>query len=427
MSPHRFGPRPPAWLGPDGLPVHWRRAVSRSVAVSMALAIGFPAVWAVVTWLWQGNDWRIAATITALYVPVVVAALAPMRSWARAALTIGSAYGIGVALIAMGRNSFGAGPFFLAVMLASITLGTRWAVVMSVLSAAGLGAAYVATDHQLVLQFPNDDPAVRLRPVIGTLGLCLGLTSALHIVIRSLETSVAAATRLLGELRREAQERVLLARRLVDAEEQERRRIARDLHDDIGQRLTALKLNLQLQRGLQPAAAPPDPCVSIVDDLLRDVRTLSRDLRPALLDEVGLLPAVRALVETQQGAFDVAIDIETELIGLRLPPEVEIACYRALQEALANVVRHARATRITLTAATDAEVLEIALADDGWGFDPGHVASRAAGQHLGLVSMRERMTMIGGRCDVESAPGRGTTVRLSLPLSVVGQAEGPAA
>jgi signal transduction histidine kinase len=407
--------------------VQWRKNVSKSVARSMAVAIGVPGIWGAIVWALLG-EWGIVLLVLGLYAPVVVAALAPLRAWARAGLTVGSAVGLGVALLAMGRNTFGPGPFFVAVVLASITLGTRWAVAISCLGTAGLAAAYYVSDHQLVWQLPSDDAGNRLRPIVGTLGLCLGLTGALHIVLRSLETSLGAATRLLAELRREGRDRALLARRLVDAEEQERRRIARDLHDDIGQRLTALKLRLQLQHASgRQADAPPFDAVAVVDELLDDVRTLSRDLRPALLDDVGLLPAARALIEAQQDAYDVRVDIAPSLLGLRLPPAIEIACYRALQEALANAVRHARATRLTLTVAVDAEFLEIALCDDGWGFDPGHVAAKAAGQHLGLVSMRERMAMIGGACAVESAPGRGTTVRLSMPLALVGLAAGPAA
>lgn len=407
--------------------MQWRKDLSKSVARSMALAIGVPGFWGAVVWTLRG-EWGLALLVLGLYAPVAVAALAPLPAWARAGLTIATAFGLGVVLVAMGRNTFGPGPFFIAVMLASITLGTRWAVAMSCLGTAGLAAAYYVSDHQLVWQVPNDEAGIRLRPVVGTFGLCLGLTGALHIVLRSLETSLGAATRLLAELRREANDRVLLARRLVEAEEVERRRIARDLHDDVGQRLTALKLRLQLQHAPGPPAdTPAFDAVAMVDGLLADVRTLSRDLRPALLDELGLLPAARALVEGQQGAFDVRVDIASSLLGLRLPPEIEIACYRALQEALANAVRHARATRLTLTAAIDAEFLEIALSDDGWGFDPVHVAAKAPGQHLGLVSMRERMAMIGGACAVESAPGRGTTVRLSMPLALVGLATGPAA
>jgi two-component system sensor histidine kinase UhpB len=234
---------------------------------------------------------------------------------------------------------------------------------------------------------------------------------------------------LLDRVRTEARAVQALAGRVREAEEGERRRLARELHDDFGQRLTALRMKLQLSR-LRPdqRTAAIDDCVAISEELLHDVRTFARGLRPPLLDEVGLGPALQALIDgnVDRSALVVTLDVPERLP--RLPPSIELAAYRVVQEALTNVLRHSGASRLSLAARNDGGTLAVWLIDDGCGFDPGQAAGATPGQHLGLVSMRERAAFAGGSLEVDSAPGRGTTVCLRIPLAAsegAGASAGP--
>lgn len=204
--------------------------------------------------------------------------------------------------------------------------------------------------------------------------------------------------RLLGHLRR-------LTRRLVGLQERERREIARELHDEIGQLLTGLKLALEGAAGGVPREAP-----ALVEELLARVRSLSMDLRPAILDDLGLLPALEWLAERQGAQGRVRVRLSHAGIEGRFAPELETAAFRIAQEALTNVARHARAAEATVRVEAGRGGVRLVVADRGVGFDPG----LAAGQ--GLSGMRERAVLLGGRLTVDSAPGGGTRVEAILPL-----------
>ncbi|MEO5819299.1 MAG: sensor histidine kinase [Vicinamibacteraceae bacterium] len=253
--------------------------------------------------------------------------------------------------------------------------------------------------------------------------LTAGIVATITHVTRHLEASIEHSDALLERVRAEARAVQALAGRVREAEEDERRRLARDLHDDFGQRLTALRMKLQLFR-LRPdqRTAAIDDCVTISEELLHDVRAFARGLRPPLLDEVGLGPALHALVDAHvdRAAFVVTVDVPERLP--RLPPSIELAAYRVVQEALANVLRHAAASRLSLAARRDGGELAVWVIDDGRGFDPGQATCATPGQHLGLVSMRERAEFAGGSLEVDSAPGRGTTVCLRIPLAAAAPA-----
>ena len=204
-----------------------------------------------------------------------------------------------------------------------------------------------------------------------------------------------------------------LAGRVREAEEGERKRLARELHDDFGQRLTALRMKLQLSR-LRPdqRTAAIDDCVALSEELLHDVRAFARGLRPPLLDEVGLGPALQALIDgnVDRSAFVVTLDVPERLP--RLPPSIELAAYRVVQEALANVLRHAAASRLSLAARNDGGELAVWLIDDGCGFDPGQRRRRDArpasrpGQHARTRGVRRRQPRgrVGARTRHDGLP-----------------------
>lgn len=213
--------------------------------------------------------------------------------------------------------------------------------------------------------------------------------------------------------------RAEMSRRLIEAQETERRRLARELHDEIGQSLTALKIDLQALRC--PRGTPPaqllDDSLAIVERTLSQVRALSLDLRPPLLDDLGLVAALQWHVDVQARRAGLEPRFDATLQEARLPAEVEIACYRVAQEALTNVVRHARASRLVVELAREDGALRLSVRDDGVGFDVLAARERAGkGGSLGLLSMEERAQLLGGRLEIASSSGRGTEVTAWFPL-----------
>ena len=214
----------------------------------------------------------------------------------------------------------------------------------------------------------------------------------------------------------------MFSRQLIEAQEDERRRIARELHDQIGQILTAVKMNLHtIQRfrlGSEAGSYVKDN-IEAVDEALRLVRDLSIDLRPPVLDDLGLATALRWYVDryTKRTGLDVEVEIELPDPNVRFSRELETACFRIAQEALTNVVRHAKARQVLLQLATDGNLLVLVVKDDGVGFNPHKLRKRSPRvATLGLVSMQERAHFVGGMIDIDSAPSRGTEIRFSVPF-----------
>ena len=214
----------------------------------------------------------------------------------------------------------------------------------------------------------------------------------------------------------------MFSRQLIEAQEEERRRIARELHDQIGQVLTAVKMNLHtVQRVCNGAEAGPHikDNIEAVDEALRLVRDLSVDLRPPLLDDLGLVTALHWYVDRYAKRTGLAAKVFVDLKdpNERFSRELETACFRIAQEALTNVVRHARARCVTLRLVKDDKLLRLSVKDDGAGFDPAALQRRAPrAATLGLLGMRERAHAAGGEVEIESKISKGTEIRLKLPL-----------
>jgi PAS domain S-box-containing protein len=217
---------------------------------------------------------------------------------------------------------------------------------------------------------------------------------------------------------REYAERLkILSRRLMEVQESERRKIALELHDEIGQVLTGLKLSLEIG-AKQPAEDLSNNLArarTLVNELMARVRKLSLDLRPAMLDDLGLLPALLWHFEHYTAQTKVRVNFRhSGLEKRRFGVDVETAAYRMVQEALTNVARHADVPEATVILSTHQQTLLIEVADNGKGFD---VESRlTAGETSGLAGMRERAVLLGGRISVESQPGIGTRLTAELSL-----------
>jgi signal transduction histidine kinase len=218
---------------------------------------------------------------------------------------------------------------------------------------------------------------------------------------------------------REGRERLQsLSRQLVEVQEGERRNIARELHDEIGQLLTGLKLLLEMGARVRPekVKARLSEAQALVNELITRVRELSLDLRPAMLDDLGVLPALLWHFERFTELSRVRVVFRhSGLEEQRFSPEVETAAYRIVQEALTNVARHAKVAEVAVRLWVDENTLDLRIEDRGAGFDPEATLSAAASS--GLAGMRERAVLLGGRLTVTSTSGGGTQVMAELPLT----------
>jgi signal transduction histidine kinase len=211
-----------------------------------------------------------------------------------------------------------------------------------------------------------------------------------------------------------------LSQRLVDAQEMERRRVARELHDQIGQILTGLNLLLEvsirmpadlIESRLREAQA-------LVEELMSRVDQMSLDLRPAMLDDLGLLPALLWHVERYTAHTGVKVQLEHSGLDRRFGPQIETAAYRIVQEGLTNVARHSGSHEAVVRLWCDGALLEVQVEDIGSGFDPGTVVGEG-----GLGGMRERAGLVGGKITIDSTLGGGTRLTAELPLATAGLAE----
>jgi signal transduction histidine kinase len=205
-------------------------------------------------------------------------------------------------------------------------------------------------------------------------------------------------------------------RRVVAAQELERRRLARELHDETGQALTSILLGLSAVETARNEAELAEAIGSLRElavSTLQDVRRLAVELRPKALDDFGLLPALKRLGQSVREASSLDVQVEARLGAERLPPEAETSVYRIVQEALTNVVRHAEARHVSVVVTRKNASVSVVIEDDGKGFDPER-ADESGG--VGLLGMRERVQLLDGTLAVESSPGAGTTLVLDLPV-----------
>ena len=241
-------------------------------------------------------------------------------------------------------------------------------------------------------------------PVDITLNPMKGATNVVIAIVRDI-----SRRRLAEEALRDYADRLqALSRRLMEVQELERRKIALELHDEIGQVLTGLKLTLEVTSRLpvHELGNSLDQARGLVNELMARVRNLSLDLRPAILDDFGLLPTLLWHFEHYTAQTQVRVNFKhSGLEKRRFPPDIETAVYRLVQEALTNVARHANVNDVTVRVWTQGETLSIEVEDIGRGFDVESVAGR---ETSGLAGMRERATLLGGQLQIDSQVGEGT-------------------
>jgi signal transduction histidine kinase len=230
-----------------------------------------------------------------------------------------------------------------------------------------------------------------------------------------------------ARLRDTAQQLRALSRRVLEVQELERRRVALELHDELGQSLTAIKINLQTHerfKNQSPSELNAEN-IRIVEEALQQVRRLALALRPSVLDDLGLAPALRWLAEQTVTRGGLVVQVHSSLPALRIAAEIETVCFRVAQEALTNIVRHAKAQRVDIDGRQDGDLLVLSVQDDGCGFDWRAMNQRAlAGASIGILGMQERAALVGGQIEIDSAVDRGCTVRFRCPLMLRDQAAG---
>lgn len=285
-----------------------------------------------------------------------------------------------------------------------------------------LSAFYFFASPRMSVMVSGLDAQVGAFSYIVT-GVC---TIALFASLRSAERRASAIAQELARhqaaleqeigQRKMAQESVVnLLRKLVDAQEDERRRISRELHDQCGQDITALRLELKLLQGsLAEVGESPQQLQNLnglVDRIAHEVHHLALKLRPPALDDLGLPAAITNYVDSWTELTGVRADWECRDVDeSHVPPEIETALYRILQEALTNVAKHANAKTVSVVLLGRGNGLDLIVEDDGCGFATELFNGRQPNNHLGLMGMRERMLAIGGQLEIESTPDAGTTL-----------------
>lgn len=235
--------------------------------------------------------------------------------------------------------------------------------------------------------------------------------SAVQLMLRDV-TSRRRTARLLRESREELRR---LSGNLIEAREEERRRVSRELHDELGQRLSALKMQVSVllaATGAAPLRARVAELTAMIDELVASVRRIAADLRPAMLDDLGLEAAIDWLA-TDSSSADMVVHARCDAACEAISGAAKTAVYRAVQEALINARRHARARRVDIEVRCDDTMLVVTVADDGQGMD---LQAQGKPGSFGLVGMRERARHLGGTLDVVSSPGDGSRIEMRIPL-----------
>jgi PAS domain S-box-containing protein len=238
--------------------------------------------------------------------------------------------------------------------------------------------------------------------------------------IQSVGRDVTDRKEMEQELSNHRKNLALLTSRLVTAQETERKTIAREMPDEIGQALTAVQFNLD---ELSRLTTPEDPkrariaeSETMIGRILEQIHEMSFDLRPAMLDDLGLVPTVRWYAKRFSLRTGIGVDVRAEMPENRMHSEIETNLYRIVQEALTNVAKHARATKVAILLNLERESVQLSLIDDGVGFDPkGVLTGRADALRLGLIGMNERVASIMGTMEIDSGSNRGTALKIVVP------------
>jgi len=297
------------------------------------------------------------------------------------------------------------------------------AIAMALAAAERLGLGPAQTVEPIAL-------LMRMRLTLAFSGFIWAVACGLGVrtfrILQDRETRLAEAVgekdRLYQESLRHQEDLRRLSRKMMEVSEQTMRQLARELHDDLGQALTAVKIDLGfVDRELpadSPLRAPVREARDQIGTVLQSVRNLSQLLRPAVLDDLGVVAAMQSYVTSFSERTRIPVELETPPPETRLPQPLEVTLYRVLQEALTNVARHARAQHVRVRLQVTVDVVRLQITDDGCGFDTAIAPQSPPQDHgMGVIGMRERVATYGGRFAIASQPGAGTRVELAIALT----------
>jgi len=343
-------------------------------------------------------------------------------------------------------------PIFHKILLANMAIVVLGATVGTALTTWHVQRSPHTTHYEMMLSFALLGTALSLAVNWVVLRLALRPLANLEAVARQVQAGQLDARVHLGPLRDPETERLAdtlnqmldslaakqraieqysaqlqaLSARILTAQEEERKRIARELHDETGQALTSLAVGLRvLQKAqtLEQARAYAEELVQLTHQALEAVHQLSVELRPKTLDDLGLVPALRWYITRWSRMSGVEATLETKGVEERLPAEIEIVLYRVVQEALTNVAKHAQATHVEVVLERRDDMITLRVTDNGRGLELARAGGaldlsgdRIPSGHLGLFGMQERVSLVGGTLRLSSRPGQGTTVLVELPL-----------
>jgi len=289
----------------------------------------------------------------------------------------------------------------------------------------GDAANYIAKPVQRAELLDHIIKQLQARRVHEQIETLRSVNAALQRQVDEQSAALAQANAQLQEQireRKQVEERLRqYVRRVVDAQEAERDHIARELHDEIGQALALLKVNVRtVQRLTHESDLAPRLAQSLtmIEETLQRVRAMALDLRPSMLNDLGLVTTLRWYVERHSRWAGLDAEVVVEAFESRIPTQLETVCFRVAQEALSNIARHAQARSVHIRLWQRDSAVHMLIRDDGIGFDVLSAQERAMdGASIGLLGMEDRVLLVGGQLVIESAPGRGATVWLRLPLS----------
>ena len=292
-------------------------------------------------------------------------------------------------------------------------LGRKWRKVGSALL---LGAA-ISVMHYIGMASASFESSAALPDLshavpISDLGI-LGIGAANGMLV-----VVVVLTAVVDRLQNHRNILRTFSRQLVEAQETERRHLARELHDEVGQALTAAKINLQTTMGEGGNSISPrlHETVTILERLLGQVRQISLDLRPSMLDDLGLVPALRSVLDERARRASIEVHFSAHDVPENLDAEIQTTCFRIIQEAITNIVRHARASRVDVDLRCEKGKLRLLIRDNGTGFDVESAQAQTVG--LGLIGITERAALVCGRARIISSPGKGATIEVVLPVTL---------
>ncbi|MBT9133514.1 MAG: Signal transduction histidine-protein kinase/phosphatase DegS [Firmicutes bacterium] len=279
----------------------------------------------------------------------------------------------------------------------------------------------VLQEHERSLRLQRDSIERALRNLEDTVKKAEQLVSQVGVATEVLRGNLKELSGQLDTM----QQRQWLGLRIIRAQEEERRRLARDMHDGPAQMLANVMLRAEicerlLDADLAQVRGELRSLKEVVRGSIKDIRKVIFDLRPMALDDLGLVPALKRYISDVKEQRGLLVELSVQGLDRRMPSVVEVASFRIVQEGLNNVLKHARAAKVQVKIEFGKDALLISITDDGQGFAVDEALTER-GEHFGLLSMRERVQLLEGTCQIESAPGRGSSVMVRLPIREGGE------